>query len=109
MQVRMTEHSCVVTREPTDRVLRDGGWGDADSRLLFRLKEHLNRTGGDWIKKRMWKDGHLVDDTQHYIRERKSRNGVQLAVYATDYALRSSADVFNRGEPVCFALVNLEV
>ena len=43
-----------------------------ESTLLYYIKEELIKMGFDVIKKRMWKDGHLVggDETQ-YIRERK--------------------------------------
>jgi len=42
-----------------------------ESRILYHIKKTLNAQGYDLIKKRMWKDGHLVDERQQYIRARK--------------------------------------
>jgi hypothetical protein len=44
----------------------------SESAFLYALKKNLIDMGYDVIKKRMWKDGHLVDDTQQYIRTRDS-------------------------------------
>jgi hypothetical protein len=48
--------------------------------------------GKDVITKRMWKDGHLVADTQHYVRDRKQR----FALWQTDYAIREVYEDYNR-------------
>ena len=53
----------VITKEKGDPKYRDGGYADGESTLLYNLKKHLNKMGYDLIKKRMHKDGHLVDDT----------------------------------------------
>jgi len=56
---------CIVEREEGD----EGFY--SDSRLMYHMKQELNSQGFDFIKKRMWRDGHLVDDSQQYLRERK--------------------------------------
>lgn len=43
----------------------------SESLFLYKVKEKMQAAGYDVIKKLMHKDGHLVADTQHYIRDRK--------------------------------------
>ena len=101
MQVELTRFwnsdrgVCVVTREPGDPVFRNGGWGDAESQLLYHVKKELLRQDFDVIKKRMWKDGHLVDETQQYIVTRKGFRP-SFWVYDNNYAIRNMAEDFNR-------------
>jgi hypothetical protein len=59
-----------VTKEKGDPIFRNTGWSDAESTFLYHVKKELESRGYDCIKKRMWKDGHMVDDTQQYIRDR---------------------------------------
>ncbi len=42
-----------------------------ESAWWYALKKILNAQGHDVIKKLMYKDGHLVDDNQYYLRDRK--------------------------------------
>lgn len=42
-----------------------------ESAVLHAIKEELIAQGHDVIKKRMYKDGHLVDDMKQYIRTRR--------------------------------------
>ncbi len=56
----------------------------SDSHFLYHLKKALQRLGYDVIKKLMWKDGHLVDDHEHYIRERTGK----WCIYDLKYAVR---------------------
>ena len=87
MKVELTEHECKVTRENDSKIYNE-------SRLLHKVKVELIRQGYDVIKKLMWKDGHLVADTQHYIRERKGN----FAIWHSDYALRFNYEDYNTGE-----------
>jgi hypothetical protein len=70
MKVEIIGSTVRVTREPSDPKFKDGSWGDAESRLLYHVKRILNARGMDLIKKRMWRDGHMVDDRQQYLRSR---------------------------------------
>lgn len=71
MKIEFEQGKCIVTKEACDRKYYPSGWATAESQLLFTIKKKLVAMGFDVIKKRAWKDGHLVDDTLHYIRTRK--------------------------------------
>lgn len=73
---------------------RDGGEKIySESRLLHLIKMELISQGHDVIKKRMWKDGHMMggDETQ-YIRERKWA----WCAYDGNYALRLLYEDYNK-------------
>ena len=68
------EHGLVtVTKQKGDPHFNSTNWGLAESTFLYHVKQELIKQGIDCIKKRMWKDGHLVDDNQQYIRDRKCK------------------------------------
>jgi hypothetical protein len=73
-----------------------------ESKLLYAICRELKKQGFDVIKKRMHKDGHLVDDMQQYIRDRKGK----WAVYNDHWAICGLNDDFNKGQAV-LALVEL--
>jgi len=73
-----------------------------ESSLLYRLKLLLNERGFDFIKKLMWKDGHMVSDTQHYLRARKVAPNRICVIYDGNYAIRDSAKEYNEGEHITF-------
>lgn len=62
--------SLLVEREEGDPKFYGVVNAAGESRLLYHVKKTLNERGYDLIKKRMWKDGHLVDDRQQYLRTR---------------------------------------
>ena len=64
-----------------------------ESNLLYHIKEELIKMGFDVIKKRMWKDGHIVgtDQTQ-YIRERNHL----FYIYDNEHESRLLHKDFNR-------------
>ena len=95
MRVTIDGNCCEVIRETGDPVFRNGGWGDGESRLLYHVQQELNRQGFDLIKKRMWRDGHLVDDHQQYLRSRKVKGEV-TAIYNGHYAIAGAEVAFNR-------------
>jgi len=90
MKVELSNSGCKVTRGAIDQKLY------SESHLLHLVKKELIRQGYDVIKKLMWKDGHLVGDTQHYIRERKGK----FAIWFGSYAIRTSYEDYNEGEVV---------
>jgi hypothetical protein len=97
MQVTVKKHSVEVVREEkTDKKVY------SDSQLLYQVKQKLNSMGFDFIKKRMWKDGHLVDDSQLYLRERK-HNGYPTMVWYPGYQINYAYEDFNNG-CVCYSL-----
>ncbi len=86
MIIDLNGHTLTVRREVTDpRFYND------DSRFLYRLKNALRLKGYDCVKKLAWKDGHLVDNTMHYIRHRKG----DWCLWDTHHAVRSLARAFD--------------
>ena len=73
-----------------------------ESRLLYYLKNWLNANGWDLIKKRMWRDGHLMDDMQQYLRSRK---GGAVMIYNNRWAIEGIERPWNDGELVRLELV----
>jgi len=66
-----------------------------ESEFWHKLKTYLN----DWhsfdlIKKLMYKDGHMVDDHQYYLRDRKWN----FCIFDNYYALRCVHEPFNAGD-----------
>ena len=102
MTVSLNGSICKVIRERGDSPIY------SDSTLLHHVKLNLIGQGYDVIKKRMWKDGHMVSDSCQYIRSRKMRkmrNGVcQLMIWDSAYAVRDLAEDYRKG-----GIVRLEV
>ena len=73
VEINKINWEVIVTKEKGDPVFSRSNWSDAESTFLYHVKQELQNQGFDCIKKRMWKDGHLVDDNQQYIRDRKCR------------------------------------
>ena len=96
MKVELRTNSCVVTREANDK--RHYGTRNAagESALLYAVKLALNDQGYDFVKKRMYRDGHMVDDIQQYLRERDVRGQRCLAIYNGSFAVEGANDVLNR-------------
>lgn len=87
-----------VTREPTDPPIH------SETSFWYALKKHVNTTyKQDCIKKLMSKDGHMVDDCQYYVRQRKW----DYAIIDNHYALRAANTAFNLGS-VDLHIVNWE-
>lgn len=72
-----------------------------DSRFLYHVKKSLVRLGYDCIKKKAWKDGHLVDNEMYYIR---SRDRVWY-LYDPRHAERSCARDFDNDRTIILSLV----
>ena len=73
MRIELTLHTLTAIAEPGDPKYYGTRNGAGESRLLHAIKVQLNGDGADLIKKRMYKDGHLVDDLQQYLRTRTIR------------------------------------
>lgn len=99
MQIRFKGNTLVVIREETDPKYYGTVNGAGESKLLHAIKQELNKQGYDLIKKRMWKDGHLMDDMQQYLRTRKKGAGkADIYIYSGFWAVRGANDDFNEGE-----------
>lgn len=104
MKLQFNGNTLIVTREETDPKYYGTFNGAGESKLLYAIKNELNKQGYDLIKKRMWKDGHLVDDMQQYLRTRKRGRGkADLYIYNSGWMIRGANERFNEGE-VCLSV-----
>lgn len=97
MNIQVLEHVCIVTKEPGDPRFSGVVNAAGESRLLYHIKKILNNRGYDLIKKRMWKDGHLVDDLQQYLRTRKpTGNGIHdIYIYNPLWSVSGADEILN--------------
>ena len=97
MRLRIEGCTLTVTKEKGDPIFRSSNWcPDAGSTLLYHVKKILNKAGCDLVKIRMWKDGHLVDDMQQYLRTRKmTSKGPHIYVSDNMWNVRCAAEEFN--------------
>lgn len=99
MKLEFKDNCLIVTRESNDKKYYGIANGSGESNLLNDIKKELNKQGYDLIKKRMWKDGHLVDDLQQYLRTRKKGSGKgDIYIYSNFWAIRGANEDFNKGE-----------
>jgi hypothetical protein len=106
MKVEIKGNHCIVTKEAKDPKFYGAANAAGESKLLHHIKNELNKQGYDLIKKRMWKDGHLVDDMQQYLRTKKKGAGLaDIAIYNTSWAIRGAEEDFNeRGQTSLFVI-----
>ena len=77
----------------------------SESLVLHRIKLVLISQGYDVIKKRMWKDGHLMgDDQTQYIRDRQHK----FAIYDPDWQIRNLYEDYNNNEEITLSVVKQE-
>jgi len=97
VNLNINAHYCEVIRESDDIVFSGICNAAGESRLLYHVKKILNNRGYDLIKKRMAKDGHLVSDTQQYLRTRKPSGDPKknLCIYNTEWCI-NGADFYFR-------------
>jgi len=98
------EQTCQVIREKGDRKFYGVYNAQGESKLLHAAKKELKKQGYDLIKKRMWKDGHLVDDIQQYIRTRKIPG---FCIYNRRWSVRGAEEDYNSKGEVTLAVVDL--
>lgn len=96
VEINKTNHIVTVRKEKGDPVFYSTEWALAESTFLHRVKKELIKQGYDCIKKRMWKDGHLVDDNQQYIRDRKG----EWCIYNDAWAIFDAGERFNQTQMV---------
>ena len=106
MKVALEDKICIIQREQGDPKFYNsrGSWGSGESRHLYHIQKALIAQGYDVIKKRMWRDGHLVDDEQQYIRTRKGFEP-SFMIYDSEYALRLLNEDYNNNERIRLAVV----
>lgn len=92
VDINILNHYVEVTKEKGDPYFETTEWASAESTFLYYVKKELQAQGFDCIKKRMWKDGHLVDDRQQYIRDRKG----EWCIYNDAWAIFDAGERFNQ-------------
>ena len=95
----------LIWNQGTVEVIREAGdpayYGvknaGGESRLLYAIKAQLKLQGHDMVKKRMSKDGHLVDEMQQYLR---TRQGVTPAfsIWNDRWAIEGAEVDYNAGK-----------
>lgn len=107
MKLEMREHSIVVIKEHGDPRCSGVVNAAGESKLLHLIKQKLNSQGYDLIKKRMWKDGHMVDDMQQYLRTRSPSGdpSKDLYIYNGQWAIDGAEADFNRTGRVVLRVV----
>lgn len=107
MKVEIRNNDCVVTREKGDPICSGIVNAAGESRLLYHIKNILNKQGYDLIKKRMWKDGHLMDDMQQYLRTRKPSGDPKKDIYIwnTYWLIRGAEEDFNTNGETTFGVM----
>jgi hypothetical protein len=115
MKVTLKGNKCIVQREKGDRGFygqAGSAWGGMESNLLHHVKLKINSKGNDIIKKRMHKDGHLVDELRQYLRARnikKLKPGDLYCIYDKKYNIRNSAEDYNAGAEVHLAVERIDI
>lgn len=99
MKIEFFKTHIIVTRETGDKKYYGVQNAAGESNLLYAIKNQLNKQGYDLIKKRMWKDGHMVDDTQQYLRARKPTGDPMknISLYNDHWAINGVDEDFNAG------------
>lgn len=79
MKISVQKTCIVLTREDNDPKFYGVQQAGGESNLFYWLAKQFKKGHPDlppdfpkvWIKKRMWKDGHMKDDMQQYLRSKK--------------------------------------
>ncbi len=87
MKLNFSGSILTVTREENDPKYYGVVNAAGESKLLHAIKKELNKQGYDLVKKRMAKDGHLVDDMQQYLRTRKKGAGGAIFTFIQVFGL----------------------
>lgn len=107
MKLTFAGGGLIVTAERGDPKYYGVHNGAGESRLLYAIKKQLNNQGYDLIKKRMWKDGHLVDDLQQYLRTRKPSGNPKkdIYIYNSAWAIRGAEEDLNKNGETTLSVV----
>ena len=115
MKIEIDGLRLTVIREPKDPRFYGLKNAAGESQFLYHLKKWWNEKVGTFenplyncklIKKRMGKDGHMVDEMQQYLRSAKpvkvddDGDKLYLAIHNTHWAINGLNDDFNEGKAV---------
>jgi len=102
-RITITDTTLTVEREEGDPKFYGVREAKGESNFLYWLKGILNKPPYNLglIKKRMWKDGHLVDDIQQYLRTGTIRVGKPyMMIYNNHWAIRGIEEDWNQGKAI---------
>lgn len=97
MKIIFESRSIKVIRKVSDPKYYGIKNAAGESRLLYAIKLHLNALGFDLIKKRMYKDGHLMADMQQYLRTRKPSGNpnTDIMIWNGQWQIKGAEEDFN--------------
>ena len=102
------EGYCTVYKEAGDPRFSGVKNGAGESRLFYHLKRKLNNAGHDFIKKRMAKDGHMVDDMQQYLRQRTLKAGTPCYAILNDrWVIEEADEILNETGSVTLRVIDI--
>lgn len=111
MNIKVDSSYVTFVREDSDPKFYGAQQAKGESGLFHWLKQQIAMKHHDlplnfpkdWIKKRMWKDGHMVSELQQYLRTRKpisiAEDGtlLHLCMYNGHWAIRGAEEDWNEG------------
>ncbi len=111
MRIKVSRTSIEFVRETGDPKFYGAREAKGESNLFHWLRKQLAKRHPDlpsgfptgWIKKRMWKDGHMVDSMQQYLRTRKpvgkAEDGtpLYLCLHNAQWAVKGAEVDWNEG------------
>jgi hypothetical protein len=100
-KITIHETAIVVEREEGDPKFYGVKDAKGESNFLHWLKGILNKPpySFDLIKKRMWKDGHMMDNLQQYLRTRKQRKGAPyMMIWNGNWQINGIEEDWNAGK-----------
>jgi len=125
MIVEITKNQIICKREEKDPKFYGIKEAKGESNFLYFIKTHLNKmieknkflirdkntviyipNIPTFIKTRMWKDGHLVDDMQQYLRSKKpffhneTQKKCMICIYNNYWGINGIEEDWNNGEAV---------
>ncbi len=103
VELNKEQGRCTIISEPGDPVFSGNVNAAGESRLFYHVKNALNKQGHNFIKKRMWKDGHLVDDMQQYIR---TKDG-SMAIYNPQWAIAGADKLLRERGSLTLPVIDL--
>ena len=104
MRAQFTKSTATFIREEGDPKFYGVRNAAGESRLFYHIVQFLNAHGFSVIKKRAWKDGHLLDEMQQYIRTRKRGVGPDLYLINPKWAIEGAEEDWNRKGCVTLAM-----
>lgn len=82
--------------KPIPRITKTSFSPHAESILLRRLQRELMQFGVDLVKRRMSKDGHLVDSHQMYLVSRSQKCPYAICILNSSWSIRDAGEEYRQ-------------